>query len=157
MFGALSAGTYRGQIGHRIYGHDTGGSMQGRYIRHAAMGRALGACGMHMGGVRLLSALPPIDHRGGRDVHLGDLQWRSYAQVPAYVQPVPVRGGRTVRLGSGRTVRLGTIGFQAFAPQPSYVDPVPVVPYTPIPSAIHWQRLNLGSARLGIMGRRRLW
>lgn len=162
MFGALAAGTYRGQIGSRVYGHDTGGSMQGRYVRHAAMGQALGQVGMHMGGMRLLSALPPLGPVGGRDVHLGDLVWRGYGPSPAYVPPVPVvrasGSGRAVHLGTGgRTVQLGTIGYRTFGPELAYADPAPVVPYTPVPSAIHWQRLNLGSARIGIMGRRRLW
>ena len=153
MFGTLAAGTYRGQIGYRVYGHDTGGSMQGRYIRHAAMGRALSGAGMHMGGVRTLSALPAIGPTGGRNVQLGAVRWASYAPQPAYRPPVPV----VHQLGSGRNVHLGTIGFRAYAPEPPYVDPAPVVPYTPLPSAIRWQRLNLGSARIGVMGRRRLW
>lgn len=144
MFGRLAAGTYRGQIGNRIYGHDTGGSMQGRYVRHAAMGQALAVHGMHMGGVRLLSGVPVLPS-GGRDVRLGALYWSSYAQAPAYMPPATVVRG------------LGTVGYRAYAPQPPYVDPAPVVPYTPLPSAIRWQRLNLGSARLGIMGRRRFW
>ena len=106
----LAAGTYRGRMGARVYAHDTGGPMSGRRVRHQAMGDALGAAGLHMGGVRMGSAL------GG---HMWDQQ---HYNVPADL--ITGSSGRSVDLG--RAWRLGAIDWSTYRPEPAYVSPTPL-------------------------------
>ncbi len=106
----LAAGTYRGRMGASVYAHDTGGSMSGRRVRHQAMGDALGAAGMHMGGVRLGSVL------GG---HMWE---QDQYNIPADL--ITGSSGRTVNLG--RAWRLGVIDWSNYRPEPAYVSPTPL-------------------------------
>lgn len=91
----LSAGTYHGQIGTRVYAHDTGGSMTGRSVRHHMMGNALAACGMHMGGVRMGTALGALE------------TWQSSGQPPFVPPQLLMQTDSLSGLGRGRAFRLG--------------------------------------------------
>jgi hypothetical protein len=138
----LSAGSYRGRMGNRVYAHQTGGSMTGRAMRHSMQGQIMGGLGMHMGGMRMGTALgssawtpgpsatptpdisllmqrSPLSGLGqGRAWRLGAYeQWKTFGPEPMYVPPVPILSGYGPyqRGGSGRSVTLGRIAIGGLA------------------------------------------
>ena len=135
----LSAGSYSGRLGSRVYAHQTGGSMTGRAMRHAAMGRVLGGYGMHMGGVRMGSVVGPSMWAPGP----------SAVQAPSIdllTQRSPLSG-----LGKGRAWRLGaTEVWKTFGPEPMYVPPVPILSgYGPYQRGGSGRTVTLGGLAIG--------
>lgn len=91
----LAAGAYQGQLGTRVYAHDTGGAMSGRAVVHAIQGRTLAGLGMHMGGVRTGTALGAVE------------SWTASGRPPAVPPELLTRDHHLMGHNRGRAFRLG--------------------------------------------------